>query len=90
MGKYLTVLSLWIICLFTFAMFATFFSEYLQTSGFFGDTMRSALDSVSNIDDAHSWGARHYWYFWMCILLFLISLIRIFTWSIKYWEDKTF
>lgn len=89
MGKYLTLLALWVICLFTFAMFATYFSEWLQSSGFFGD-IQCVYNNFYAFDNTHIWGARHVYYIIMCILLFLISCARIITWSFKYWEKREF
>ncbi len=88
--KYTTYLALWVVALFTGAMVVTYFSDFLQSSGFFGDVKLAAPDkSISefSVDVWYDWGARHYWYYWMCFLLFVISIIRIVFWSIAYWDD---
>lgn len=80
-------LGVYLIALFTFGMFSTFLNERIQASGFFGDTANIPLAYIG-IDPGHTWGARHYWYFWLCVLLFILMLVRIIIWSYFYWEEK--
>lgn len=89
-------LALFIIVLFGICIAMTFVTEYLQQSGFFGDIKlgigTSWMDSTPHIltdgtiDVHHEWGARHYYYFIATIILFIISIIRILTWSFNYWN----
>lgn len=89
--KFTYILSLWVIGLFTLGMFMTFFNEWLQNTGFFGDvllkTVRNTSNDVVTIDVMHDWGARHYWYWWMCVMLFILSVVRIFVWGANYLEE---
>jgi len=63
-----------IIFLFAVGMAGTYIPENLRE--FFGDV---ALKEYYNIgvDPAYSWGARHYWYFNMMIILFLFSGVNV-------------
>lgn len=79
-------LALWVIALCLSAMAFTYLTEYMQSSGFFGD--RSIYQSNDTIDMNHKWGTRHYWWQFMCILLFLISILRIIVWVVWYWNDE--
>lgn len=66
-----------IIILFLLGMMFSFLPNELR--GFFGDIPHICKDSYcshSGIDDSFDWGARHYWYFWMMICLFILSLIN--------------
>lgn len=90
--RYTMWLGLYIVVLFTAAIFLTYISEALQASGFFGDSLkeqRAIRFSTDAVDDAHYWGARHYWYWWGCLLLFLLSIVRIIIWSYYYWDSET-
>ena len=90
--KYVTYLAFWVIGYFTAAMLITYFSDYLQTCGFFGDVKLSAPERSNdglNIDVWYTWGPRHYWYYWMCFVLFILAIVRTVFWSIYYWETPT-
>jgi hypothetical protein len=70
------------------AMILTFLGDYLQSSSFFGDTLlKFPLDTEFNIDKWHLWGARHYWYFWMCIVAFILGVIRTIIWGVLFFEE---
>lgn len=76
-------LSLRIILLFATAMLVSFSPEYLRL--FFGDVSIQPTEFGSYfgggmIDQHWNWGFRHYLYFYMCISLFFVQVIRIFTW----------
>lgn len=86
--KFTFYLSLWVIGLCTIGMFMTFASDFIQSSGFFGDVKRSVPNNETTIDEWYDWGARHYWYFWMCVFLFFISVVRIVMWINHYWEKE--
>lgn len=60
-------IGLRIVILFTVGMFMTYLPEHLTE--FFGDTIneRGRLD----------WGARHYWYNIMMVLLFILALVNV-------------
>ncbi len=79
-------LGLWIVALFTICILFSYITEYLQSSGFFGDTLLSTPDRDSNIDEMHKWGIRHIWFQVMCVFLFIVSIIRIGGWALYYWD----
>lgn len=79
-------LGLWIVALFTVAIAFSYLTEYLQSSGFFDDTLLTSADKNSNMDQWHDWGIRHKWFQVMCILLFIISIGRIVGWAAYYWD----
>jgi hypothetical protein len=81
--KYFTKLSLQVVILFAIAIVYSFLTQYLQSSGFFGDTLLP-LDKqgAHEVDSAWDWGTRHYLFFWMSILLFIIQLVRIIVFGI--------
>lgn len=83
--RFTLFLGMYIIILCSAAMAFTYFSEWLSLTGFFGDTARRCTGCF--VDDAHEWGARHYWYFWMCFCLAVLSLARIFIWVAWYWNE---
>lgn len=97
-AKFITYLSLQVVVLFSIAMAMTYFSDMLAQSGFFGDKACPYYKVFSDGSvryycgasgvDSTSWGARHYWYNWMCFILFFLSLIRICAWSFNYWNDE--
>ena len=74
-----------IVLLFATAMAFTFIPDYLRD--FFGDTKHICEIKVTDwgdyckdhgdIDQYWNWGARHFWYFIMCILLFTLSLVNV-------------
>jgi hypothetical protein len=70
-----------IVILFGIGMAATYIPEQLRS--FFGDTLhvhndvcKKAYDGCVNgvFDELWEWGARHYWYYWMMVVLFTLSL----------------
>lgn len=75
-------LSLRVILLFATAMLVSFSPPYLRD--FFQD---SVSEHKWGFDNGYDWGFRHYLYFWMCVILFLIQAIRIFTWIVEN-DDK--
>lgn len=82
-------LAMFVIALCSIGMAMTYVNEALQNSGFFGDVKLTVpIDTTysSDLDKWHIWGARHYWYFWMCIVLFLLSVVRIIIWAFYYCE----
>lgn len=89
-AKFTIYLGLYIVALFSTGIVFTFINDALQASGFFGDTLNAKFDNSGGPDGWHSWGARHYWYFWMCILLFALSVVRIIMWCVWYWDRKIF
>lgn len=81
-------LSLRIILLFVTAMAVSYSPDYLRE--FFADTKKpDDLNYYRGMLDEHwEWGFRHYLYFWMCILLFVVQAIKIFKWSFS--DDRKF
>lgn len=61
-----------IIILFAVGMAGTYIPDHLR--GFFGD---QPSDREYGFDASYSWGIRHYWYFWMMIFLFLLSVVNV-------------
>jgi H+/Cl- antiporter ClcA len=91
--KFTYLLALYITFLFCGGMMLTFFNDWLQSTGFFGDELCKhkhigGYGVVGAIDDEYHWGARHYWYWWLCFILFILSCIRIFIWAVYYWEPE--
>lgn len=89
--KFWWMLTGQIVLLFVGGMLMTFVNDYLQSTGFFGDTLRTTKvrDPMGlNIDTAYDWGQRHYWYFWMMVVVFILSAIRIYMWAEWFWSDK--
>ena len=86
-------ISLRVIGLFATAMLASYSPMFLR--GFFGDTPNSP-DSLGLIwhggffDEQWSWGFRHYLYFWMCVILFLIQAVKIIKWISTRNDDTSF
>lgn len=76
--KFFTKLSLQVVILFGIAIVYSYLTNFLQVSGFFGDTP-IPLDKQreTRIDEAWDWGIRHYLFFWMSVLLFIIQFIRV-------------
>ena len=64
-------ISIRIIILFSLAMAGTFIPDHLRV--FFGDTLSNSIFG----DPEWKWGVRHYWYFWMMCLLFILSAINV-------------
>lgn len=81
-------LTLQIAILMIVGMMMTYVNDALQKSGFFGDTHLSVKSSDDNIDSWYTWGNRHYWYFWLMIILFILSLIRIGIWIQWFWDGN--
>ena len=75
-----------IIVLCLFAMAITFITPELRT--FFGDVYVPNGISDEGIDKYWDWGARHYWYFWTMIFLFLLSLINVIMQIVKIIEKN--
>jgi hypothetical protein len=65
-----------IIILFTTAMLLTFIPNHLQE--FFGDVYNeNSKGNLFSFSKNWDWGIRHYWYFWMMVSLFLLSLLNM-------------
>lgn len=74
-------IALRIILIFGIGILMSFVHEHLRV--FLGDTKFVPYnngyflkDETGAIDVKWEWGARHYWYFWMCVCLFALSLIN--------------
>lgn len=62
-----------IVILMVIGMLLTYVPDYLRP--FFGDTL--CPDGwCGGIDVKWDWGARHYWYFWGVVSLFILSLVN--------------
>jgi len=83
-------LGIYIIVLFSIGFSFTYLNDYLQESGIFGDKAcgDNPFCGGGLADREHEWGSRHYWYYWTCAALFIISLIRIVIWANEFWDKK--
>jgi hypothetical protein len=88
--KFLTYLALWIAALCMLGFVMTFVNTYLQSTGIFGDTPCTKDWGCGDIDSQHNWGSRHYWYYFMCVMLFLVSIARMIVWCVWYWNPQEF
>lgn len=72
-------IALRIITFFGVGMLSTFISESQLCRDFFGDVacIDKACKGAFNIDVKYNWGARHYWYFWMCFIHPFFNINRI-------------
>lgn len=62
-----------IVILFLFGMAFSFIPDKLH--GFFGDVYVERDYGVLVVSE-WQWGVRHYWYFWMMFLLFVLSAVN--------------
>jgi hypothetical protein len=71
-------IAIQIIALCVVGMLWTLITPELRT--FFGDTpfTKTTSNWRDPVDSEWNWGARHYWYFWMMFLLFILSAINCF------------
>lgn len=84
-------ISIRIIFLFTIGFLGTYIPE--SNRELFGDTYctidpeTGKLDcdnaTIFSFDDGWNWGARHYWFWWMCFLLFVLSGANVIWQSIE-------
>ena len=79
-------LSLKVILLFATAMLISYSPQFLR--GFFNDTLYTDQVHHDLFDTAWNWGFRHYLYFWMNIILFIIQIARIVKWVEIRGRDK--
>lgn len=75
--KFFISISLQIVILFVAAMAFTFLSDYMATTGFFGDVPIPEGKEDGVVDKGFIWGARHYMYWWMAFLLFIAQSVRV-------------
>jgi len=71
--KVVNALVVTLVLLFVVGFFATYIHDYLDINKMFGDYKGIGMNNKYG----DVWGARHYWYTWGCLILFLLSLIRI-------------
>lgn len=89
-NDYWLKLSCRVVALFLTAMLVSYAPPYLR--GFFDDVPYEC-DKYGNysfdfIDDKWDWGFRHYLYWLMCVVLFLIHAARLISWIFK--NEKIF
>lgn len=59
----------------------TYVPEHLR--GFFGDHLRNTsiysgrYETSGMVDQNWTWGARHYWFFWISTIIFILSVVKI-------------
>lgn len=82
------LLILQVIALFVGGMLVTYFSDWLQATGFFDDKPCEDRWGIGcgMVDKKFEWGARHYLYFWMMVALFVLSVVRIWMWGDWFWS----
>jgi len=84
--------ALRIIFIFSLAMAWSYFTEFIQVTGFFANTLIQP-DSSGHywgggiVDDHYEWGWRHYLWFWMSVSLFILACARIGFWCEWYWTQ---
>ena len=64
-----------IVMLFSMGMLVSLASPMLHD--FFGDVKLKKVVHGAFINDGYDWSASHYWFFWMCVVLFLLSVINV-------------
>lgn len=77
-------LSIRVIALFVTAMIVSFSPTFFRS--FFDDYLYTPDDSSYSrgfFDKEWHWGYRHYLYFWMCVILFIIQAVRLGMWVDK-------
>jgi hypothetical protein len=94
--KYIYKLALFLTLFFLMAFAMSYLSDYLQTTGFFGDKhLGMGLDwhtgkpiqlTDGAIDLYNEWGPRHYIFFCFRFTLKLLSLSLIAVWTYQYWN----
>lgn len=74
-------IALRIVILFSIGMLMAYVKP--QVHDFLGDKVHvCSVNSYCNhdrnlfIDDGYDWSGMHYWFFWMCFFLFILSLIN--------------
>jgi hypothetical protein len=72
-------IALRLIILFSIGMLMAFVKPQLHS--LLGDIYIGSKDSSEFVKDGYEWSAMHYWFFWMCFFLFILSLINCI-WSI--------
>lgn len=81
-----------IIALFAIAMIGSYAPEQLRS--FFGDNLHEhikgcakhytgCVNTKNMMDNEWDWGVRHYWYFHMILILFLLSCVNVIMGSIN-------
>lgn len=82
------ILSLRVIGLFITAMLISYSPQLLR--GFFEDKLYTEDGRWHHdwIDGKYDWGFRHYLYFWMCFILFIIQAVKIVKWIIRTSEKR--
>lgn len=64
--NYTLHLGIFIILLFSLMIGMTYFNDWLQNTGFFGDKLLDHPANYGMCDSNYDWGIRHYYYAWMC------------------------
>lgn len=84
--QFILLLAIQIVILFAIGIGMTYLNDAIQSSGFFGDVLLKEPLKFCFLDEYHEWGARHFWYWWMCLILFLLGIARIVLWSVNFWK----
>lgn len=72
-------ISLQVILLGVIIIGMSFLTDHLQSTGFFGDRLKTKQD-VDTVGE-YVWGFRHVVYCIVCLVLSCLSIIRIATWA---------
>lgn len=89
--KFYSAIALQVVVLFMASFLFSYLTEYLQNSGIFDDTQNTTAThhELINVDEWHTWGTRHYIWYWMGFTLFILGLIRTIHFVV-YQYDKIF
>lgn len=79
------LLILRIFILGALAMGWTYLTQFIQSTGFFGDTFTPTYLHPDDWD----WGWRHYIWAFMGGVLLVVGIIRQFVWGDWYWTQKS-
>ena len=84
--KFISLITLWVTAICITAMFATYLSDHLQETNWFGDYQEFYSDGSKKPFLTTS--ARHSWYYAACTILFLGNIAQVFNvWS-KYMKNQ--
>ncbi len=83
--KLFNLITFYIILITSMGMSVTYFSEYLIEINWFGDIDTGKV-YVDNGKKVTIWGARHYWYNWGVLFLFIATIFRSIFSCVSYYN----
>ena len=84
--KVFNLITFYSLIITSMGMLGTYFSEYLIEINWFGDIDTGKV-YVDSGEKATIWGARHYWYNWGSLFLFICTIIRAIVSCVNYYTD---